>query len=193
MNTKLNFRTYKYKDAGIDVILFRPDDKKYGLFQQDKNDNFTIDVLHKYYNLPPYNKGKFDVLYEDYTNQNQILEFSIKNIIKSVKKKLKHFNGEILTINKTDNKYDIATLDVPSSETASRILKKKFKKAFNLHSLSKEELNILLAYLWPHKGENENSKELNINSITKELENKSQIRIYVDRKPLYYLMSGISL
>ena len=196
MDTKLNIRVYKYKQNGIDTVVIRPDSKKYGLFQQDKNGNFTIDVLHKYYNLPPFNKGRFNFLYEQFCNEEVITELKFTDIISKVKKKLKSFTGQLITIDKHKDKYDIATLDRVSSETAKNILKQQYKdvnKKFDLHSLSKEELRVLLSFLWPHDGKTERSPELTFDKIVSDLDNKERLHLYVDQRPLYYLMSGIKL
>jgi len=70
MNTALDFKTYCYKTNGIDTIVWRPkhNKQKYGLFQQDKSGNFTVDVLNKYYNIPPYT-SKFNKIYESIMNK----------------------------------------------------------------------------------------------------------------------------
>lgn len=194
METALDVNTYKYKINGVDTILWRPVDKdlkKFGLFQQDKNGQFTISVLNKYYNLPPHNKSKFNSLYEQAMNKECIIEISLKDIAKKVKSKLKKFRGEVIKIFKNDDdSFNLSTFDSEESEEISKRLKKK-KIKIDIHHMKKNELKLLLSYLWPHAGPASDSEELNVNKVVDDMSNeKTSKNIYVDMEALNFLKTG---
>ena len=190
ITTALNFRTYKYKINGLDTIVWRPADNKvkYGLFQQDKNGNFTVDVLHKYYNIPPYN-SKFNLVYENIIQKEVIVELSIKDILTKVKHKLKHFKAEIFHLKKTSN----GKFSVPLFPDARENISKNLHKPdLDIRTMSKNELKLLLAYLWPHENKDKDSEITDIDAfIDKFKTSKSTSKdIYVDKEAYNYLQTG---
>ena len=196
MKTALDVKTYKYKINGIDTILWRPADKdrkRFGLFQQNSKGDFVVDVLNKYYNIPPYDKGKFDSLYEQTINKQYIIEINLKDILKKVKHKLKKFKGETLRVFRNKDKtFNISTFGTLEDEEITKHLKKELK-GVNLHRMTPEELKILLSYLWPHKNKQPDSEELDVDQLVDEMLNMRNIDkdIVVDMEALNFLKTGM--
>ena len=192
MKTALDYKTYKIKINDIDTITWMPvntDQNKYGLFKQDKNGNFTINILNKYYHLPPYHKGQFNFLYESLVNETKLIEFSIGDIIQKVKHKLKTYRGEMVSIFKNDdNTYDFVMVNSPKE--ASNLKKVLHSNIKDVHRLDKNELKLILSYLWPHKGLNNNSEEEDVNKLVDKIAKSKEKtnNVYVDVNALSYLL-----
>ena len=93
MDIALNFKTYYLKYNGKNNIVFTPyENGKYGLFNQDKNGKFNIDITDKYFPVLIQIKGN-----KHMDNFNRLYENTIK--------KLSDLSPEDLE--KIDNFFDI--------------------------------------------------------------------------------------